>query len=106
VPICWEGREDNELRVYRTRVIVLGDLESLTYVNLKKGEALCQEEMEQGHPAKSPKQAAVEIQAEVEWMDLLPQDRAETAYVYVVVVKYLTSLDNHVIKEIILSAMR
>jgi len=61
--------------------MAFGDLESLTEFKLKKGETLCQEEMEQGHPAKSPKQVAIEAQAEVEWTALLPRDQAETAYV-------------------------
>jgi hypothetical protein len=37
--------------------------------------------MEQGHPAKSPKQVAVQAQAEVEWVVRLRRDRVETAYV-------------------------
>ena len=67
--------------IYRTQVIAFGDLESLTEFKLEKGEALCQEEMERGHPAKSPEQVAVEAQAEVEWVVRLRWDRAGTAYV-------------------------
>jgi wyosine [tRNA(Phe)-imidazoG37] synthetase (radical SAM superfamily) len=36
---------------------------AMTEFKLEKGEALCQEEMEQNHPAKKSEQVAVEDQA-------------------------------------------
>jgi len=37
--------------------------------------------MEQGQPAKNPKQVALVAQVEAEWVVSLRQDQAETAYV-------------------------
>jgi len=69
------------LRIYRTQGITFGGLESFAEFKLEKGEALCQEEMQQGQLAKDPEEVAVATQAEAEWVVRLRQDRAETAYV-------------------------
>jgi hypothetical protein len=60
-------------------------------LNLTKGRHYAKKKPKQGHPVKSPEQVAVEAQAEVEWVVRLQRDQAENAYVWVVVVKYLTS---------------
>jgi hypothetical protein len=72
----------------------------------QKGEALCQEKIQQGQPVKNPKQVALAARVEAEWVGRLPQDRAETVYVSVVVAQCLTRLDSHVIKEVVLNVVR
>ena len=61
--------------------ITFGGLVSLAKLKLEKGDVLCQEEMEQGQPAKGLKKVTIVAQAEAEWVVRSRQDRAESAYV-------------------------
>jgi hypothetical protein len=61
--------------------ITFVSLESFAKFKLEKGEALCQEKMEQDHPAKAQEQVAVPVQVEAEWVAHLRRDRVVTAYV-------------------------
>ena len=52
----------------------------VTQVKPKKGQALCQEEIQQGQPARNLKQDALAAPVEAEWVGRLLRDRAETVY--------------------------